>query len=291
MEPQPPPPEAPIAIASRLVAAFHNLDASILASSAASGSRDGSTALIAMRCGQHIYTAHVGDTRAVAVIAPAHHDGRRAHAVRLTRDHTASCGIEAARVRAAGGRLHHAGCWRVIADEAIDVGPAGGPSLRAALAVTRALGDGAFKRGRTMTHSASATSLASLAHAPRGVAQQTVLATPDVARLQLRRDVMCVVCATDGLGDAVSDDEAAAVAHAVLVGCDGSETAEQKAQRVADTLVTTALKVCHSCGHGGNPSMMDIDALPCSHSLSLRVQRGSLDNVTTAILLPDWEAC
>jgi hypothetical protein len=102
---------------------------------------------------------------------------------------------------------------------------------------------------------------------------------------------MCVVCATDGLWDALSDDEAAAVAHAVLVGCDGSETAEQKAQRVADTLVTTALKVCHSCGHGGNPSMMDIDALPCSHSLSLRVQRGSLDNVTTAILLPDWEAC
>jgi serine/threonine protein phosphatase PrpC len=246
---------APLALASRLVSAFHTLDDAVLAASAAQGSRDGSTALVAVRCGQHLYTAHVGDTRAVAVIArhPPPRGGDLAPgtavastpAVRLTRDHTASCGIEAARVRAAGGNLHYAGCWRVIADDIINGN--GGASLRAALAVTRALGDGAFKRRSRgpLVHSASAASLPSL-HGPHGGAlQQTVLATPDVARLHLKQDVVCVVCATDGLWDALSDDDAAEVALHALAACPPGPavSAAARAQAVADALIAASLEV------------------------------------------------
>ena len=245
---------APLALASRLVSAFHALDDAVLAASAAQGSRDGSTALVALRCGQHVYTAHVGDSRAVAVLARAQTPpggdvtgtsggAPSVPAVRLTRDHTASCGIEAARVRAAGGSLHYVGCWRVIADDIINSGTNGGPSLRAALAVTRALGDAAFKRrGRGhLVHSASAASLPSL-NGPHVGLQQTVLATPDVARLHLKRDVVCVVCATDGLWDALSDDDAAEVAHHALATCLAMPAAA-RAQVVADALIAASLEV------------------------------------------------
>ena len=251
---------APLALASRLVSAFHTLDDAVLAASAAQGSRDGSTALVALRCGQHLYTAHVGDTRAVAVIAqpPPPPGGDVAgdavvpptSAVRLTRDHTASCGIEAARVRAAGGSLHYVGCWRVIADDIINAGGNGGPSLRAALAVTRALGDAAFKRRSRgpLVHSASAASLPSLNGAHSSGLQQTVLATPDVARLHLKRDVVCVVCATDGLWDALSDDDAAEVALHALATCSPGPamSAASKAQVVADALIAASLEVRRS---------------------------------------------
>jgi serine/threonine protein phosphatase PrpC len=120
------------AVADALVRAFLAVDAQILAATAAGGTREGATALVALRLGGALFTAHAGDSRGVAAVA-----GR---AARLTRDHTPACAHEAARVRARGGHLEFAGCWRVCAPP-----PAGPPRPRAALAVTRALGDLSFK--------------------------------------------------------------------------------------------------------------------------------------------------
>jgi serine/threonine protein phosphatase PrpC len=120
------------AVADALVRAFLAVDSQILVASAAGGTREGATALVALRIGDALYTAHAGDSRGVAAVG-----GR---AVRLTRDHTPACAHEAARVRSRGGQLEFAGCWRVVAPP-----PRGPPRPRAALAVTRALGDLSFK--------------------------------------------------------------------------------------------------------------------------------------------------
>jgi protein phosphatase 1L len=129
---QPPPPSSDGAVADALVRAFLAVDSQILVASAAGGTREGATALVALRLGGALYTAHAGDSRGVAAVG-----GR---AVRLRRDHTPACAHEAARVRSRGGQLEFAGCWRVVAPP-----PRGPPRPRAALAVTRALGDLSFK--------------------------------------------------------------------------------------------------------------------------------------------------
>ena len=198
--------------------AFLTVDAAILAESAAQGRRDGATALVAVRSGGCVWTAHCGDSRCVAGVVSAGPPGipeyshqllpdrQTLRACALTRDHTASNASEAARVRAAGGTLHFAGCWRVVAQ-----GERAG--MRAALAVTRAFGDAAFK----------------LQPSPH------VLASPEVTRTQLTPDLRFLILATDGLWDVLTDQAAVDVAQGAREGLPGDEV------KMAEALVQAAL--------------------------------------------------
>lgn len=58
---------------------FHTVDKEILDRARAEGGRDGTTALVVLRVGSALFTAHAGDSRAVLC--------RNRVAVRLTEDH------------------------------------------------------------------------------------------------------------------------------------------------------------------------------------------------------------
>ena len=232
---------------------FHQVDDEIIAASDAAGLRDGTTALVCLRLGGDLLLAHVGDSRAVACCDKASSPPAKARggggggseppppdpsragvcarggtAHRLTEDHTAVCAAEAARVQAAGGELLFAGCWRVISCSPAPVpgggrGHAGGPpppTIRSALAVTRALGDAAFKRP-----------------------SRHVIATPDVLRLPLCPQLRFVLLATDGVWDVLSDQEACEVASAAARrAVKGGEVGDGLAARMAEAVTKAALK-------------------------------------------------
>ena len=81
--------------------------------------------------GASLWTAHVGDSRAVMA--------RGGSALRLTEDHKpVPGGLERQRVEEAGGTVEFQQCWRVIC-------PARGLRPASGLAVSRALGDIHFK--------------------------------------------------------------------------------------------------------------------------------------------------
>jgi protein phosphatase 2C len=147
------------------------------------------------------------------------------HAQRLTVDHTAVCAAEAARVQAAGGELLFAGCWRVISASPAPPPPgitrpiAAGHVIRSALAVTRALGDAAFKRP-----------------------ERHVIATPDVLRLPLSPRLRFVLLATDGVWDVLSDQMACDVAGAALrKAAAAGEVGEPLARSAAEAVTQAAL--------------------------------------------------
>jgi len=159
---------------------YMDCDAVILDSTSQQGRRDGSTALSILQVGNALFTAHAGDSRAVVGYA----DGRTRA---MTEDHKPSTVTERRRVTEIGGRIEFCGCWRVIADHPFK-------PVRAALAVSRSLGDIDFKRPK----------------------DTGVTAEPDVQRYELNKNVNFVILATDGMWDVIRDQEAGDIARGKL---------------------------------------------------------------------------
>jgi serine/threonine protein phosphatase PrpC len=163
-----------------LKAMYMMCDEEILDTTQSRGRRDGSTSLCVVQVGRALFTAHAGDSRAVVGYA----DGRcRA----MTEDHKPSVASERRRITEIGGRIEFCGCWRVVADHPTK-------PLRAALAVSRSLGDIDFKRP----------------------VNAGVTAEPDIRRFELDENIQFVVLASDGMWDVIRDQEAGDIARSVL---------------------------------------------------------------------------
>jgi serine/threonine protein phosphatase PrpC len=163
-----------------LKAMYMTCDEEILDTTQSRGRRDGSTSLCVVQVGKALFTAHAGDSRAIVGYA----DGRcRA----MTEDHKPSVASERRRITEIGGRIEFCGCWRVVADHPTK-------PLRAALAVSRSLGDIDFKRP----------------------VNAGVTAEPDVRRFELDENIQFVVLASDGMWDVIRDQEAGDIARSVL---------------------------------------------------------------------------
>ncbi len=159
---------------------YMDCDDEILNSTAAEGRRDGSTAVCVLQVGGALFTAHAGDSRAVVNYA----DGRTRA---MTEDHKPSMSNERRRITAVGGKIEFCGCWRVIADHPYK-------PVRAALAVSRSLGDIDFKRPK----------------------DSGVTAEPDVSRYELTEDINFIILASDGMWDVIRDQEAGDIARKIL---------------------------------------------------------------------------
>jgi len=196
-----------LGVKNSLIRSFIDLDEEILDGTKALNRRDGSTASVVLRLANHLFVAHAGDTRIVM--------GKRAmglHDVRakaLTEDHKPSLPRERKRVYDEGGRVEFCGCWRVIAENR-------GRNVRAALAVSRAIGDIDFKRPEN----------------------KGVTATPDVARITLDNEVENVIVATDGLWDVIGDQDAVRLCQSVLRG----RFSEDACREAAEALTQEALE-------------------------------------------------
>lgn len=188
-----------------------------------------------------LVVAHVGDCRAVLC--------RGGRAVALTRDHRPDDPQERARILRNGGsvvRIH--GVWRattvgpVRSAARAEPGPDAGaaqdgqasyeaPRYRPFLAMSRCLGDPALKRPRCIC-----------------------TPEPEVTLLpKLEAEDAFLVLVSDGVTDAVSDQEVVAIASAALHATGGSAPAAARA--VADAAL----------------------------------ENGSLDNVTAVVIALDWE--
>lgn len=139
-------------------------------STGGSAPKDGTTATVALRMGNVLYVAHVGDSRAVLC--------RKGKAVQLTDDHKPNHSAERERIHKMGGRVYYAGCWRVLTG-----GDGNGPVV--GLAVSRSLGDIDFKEPVPL-----------------------VTANPDLSKTVLQPHDSFVVVASDGLWDVLSNQEA-----------------------------------------------------------------------------------
>ena len=159
---------------------YMDCDDEILNTTAAEGRRDGSTAVCVLQVGGALFTAHAGDSRAVVSYA----DGRTRA---MTEDHKPSLSNERRRITAVGGKIEFCGCWRVIADHPYK-------PMRAALAVSRSLGDIDFKRPK----------------------DSGVTAEPDVSRYELTEDINFIILASDGMWDVIRDQEAGDIARKIL---------------------------------------------------------------------------
>ena len=159
---------------------YMDCDDEILNTTAAEGRRDGSTAVCVLQVGRVLFTAHAGDSRAVVSYA----DGRTRA---MTEDHKPSMAVERRRITAVGGKIEFCGCWRVIADHPYK-------PVRAALAVSRSLGDIDFKRPK----------------------DSGVTAEPDVSRYELTDDITFIILASDGMWDVIRDQEAGDIARKIL---------------------------------------------------------------------------
>uniref|UniRef100_A0A6T5SZ91 PPM-type phosphatase domain-containing protein n=1 Tax=Ostreococcus mediterraneus TaxID=1486918 RepID=A0A6T5SZ91_9CHLO len=155
-------------------------DDHILDATFSEGRRDGCTAVNILQVGKVLFAAHAGDSRAVIVYA----DGR---ARAMTEDHKPSSATERRRITAVGGKIEFCGCWRVVADHPFK-------PVRAALAVSRSLGDIDFKRPK----------------------DAGVTAEPDVKRFELNKNVNFLIIASDGLWDVIRDQEAGDIARNTL---------------------------------------------------------------------------
>jgi serine/threonine protein phosphatase PrpC len=80
-----------------LTHAFEATDRQILQRCRAEGVKGGATGVAVLRCGDQLYAAHCGDSRAVMC--------RRGEALRLTEDHKPNVPRERKRVEALGGRV------------------------------------------------------------------------------------------------------------------------------------------------------------------------------------------
>lgn len=195
---------------------YMDCDEVILDTTSSQGRRDGSTAVSILQIGNVLFTAHAGDSRAVV----GYSDGRTRA---MTEDHKPSTMNERRRITAIGGRIEFCGCWRVIADHPYK-------PVRAALAVSRSLGDIDFKRPT----------------------DTGVTAEPDINRFELDENINFVILATDGMWDVIRDQEAGDIARAKLAECgvltDGKCTtkdmsAVEEACKVASQeLLDTSLK-------------------------------------------------
>ena len=116
---------------------------------------------------------------------------------------------ERKRVYDEGGRVEFCGCWRVIAENR-------GRNVRAALAVSRAIGDIDFKRPEN----------------------KGVTTTPDVARVTLDDEIENVIVATDGLWDVIGDQDAVRLCRSVLRG----RFSEDACREAAEALTQEALE-------------------------------------------------
>jgi len=142
----------------------------------------GAVVAVCMRKGRDLYAANVGDTRAVLVSTD---DGGRVRGKPLTRDHTPALPGERERICAHGGQVApafipgqgFAGPPRVWQQKQV----AGG------LCVTRAIGDSSLS----------------------GVG---VTAKPEVVKHRLQPSDKCVVLASDGCWDYISNDRAGEIA-------------------------------------------------------------------------------
>jgi serine/threonine protein phosphatase PrpC len=155
-------------------------DDHILDTTSSQGRRDGCTAVNILQVGKALFAAHAGDSRAVIAYA----DGR---ARAMTEDHKPSSATERRRITAVGGKIEFCGCWRVVADHPFK-------PVRAALAVSRSLGDIDFKRPN----------------------DAGVTAEPDVKRFELDANVNFLIIASDGLWDVIRDQEAGDIARGTL---------------------------------------------------------------------------
>ncbi|KAJ8598795.1 hypothetical protein CTAYLR_008641 [Chrysophaeum taylorii] len=189
----------------------------------ASGVVDGSTALAALVERSALTVANCGDSRAVL--------GSGHRSVRLTCDHKPDVASEKARIEAAGGQVAFRGVWRLAVADC--------PVM---LAVSRALGDRQLK---------------TLA-APRN---EVLSATPDICDRTLTRNDHFLILATDGLWDALSDQEAVDCVYDVL----------------GDAIKTGRL----------SEGIIDIAAAALiARATSLR----SFDNITAIIVVFQWTA-
>ena len=196
-----------LGVKSSLIRSFVDLDEEILDGTKALNRRDGSTASVVLRVANHLFVAHAGDTRiVVGQRVVGHHDVR---AKALTEDHKPSLPRERKRVYDEGGRVEFCGCWRVIAENR-------GRNVRAALAVSRAIGDIDFKRPEN----------------------KGVTATPDVARVTLDDEIENVIVATDGLWDVIGDQDAVRLCRSVLRG----RFSEDACREAAEALTQEALE-------------------------------------------------
>lgn len=142
------------------------------------GVHDGSTALAVHVEHDRLSVANCGDSRAVL--------GSERRAVRLTRDHKPDVAEEKARIEAAGGTVAFRGVWRLAVAEC--------PVM---LAVSRALGDRQLKT----------------LDSPHN---NVLSSKPEVCKRALRPMDHFLILATDGLWDALSDQEAVACVYDVL---------------------------------------------------------------------------
>lgn len=141
----------------------------------------GAVVAMCMRKGQDVYVANVGDTR--AVLATEEAGGVRGKA--LTQDHTPAVPAEKERIRAKGGQVAQAaypGLGRAGPERVWERAQVAG-----GLCVTRAIGD---------------TSLNHVGVTPE----------PEVTKHRLRPNDRCVVIASDGCWDHMSNDRAAKLA-------------------------------------------------------------------------------
>ncbi|CAK0781692.1 hypothetical protein CVIRNUC_005447 [Coccomyxa viridis] len=192
------------AMCEALERAFLRMDAQVLNRARAEGDRDGSCALIAVRVGKCLWTAHAGDCRAVL--------SRGKMAVPLTEDHKPGLERERARVERCGGRVEMQRCWRIITTAR---------GTNTGLAVSRSLGDLDFKEPSIF-----------------------VECTPEVGRVQMLPEDSLLIMASDGLWDVLLDQQAVDIAEEALKAqLEGkSHVSDAIAKEVSSALVMAALK-------------------------------------------------
>ncbi|KAK9851327.1 hypothetical protein WJX84_001751 [Apatococcus fuscideae] len=196
-------------MAAALKKAFRDMDDEILEESRRDGLRDGSTAVMILRLGGALYAAHVGDSRAVLC--------QKGQGLRLTEDHKPDNPQERQRIHAAGGRVEMQGVWRVISG--------GGPDRpRSGLAVSRGFGDIDHKEPKRL-----------------------VSCDPDVSRRKLLPGDAFIIVASDGLWDALTDQNAVDIAARSLASSkqpsmqSSAAAPDAQAKAAADALVRAAV--------------------------------------------------
>lgn len=269
--------------------AYARTEAMLLARLRREGNRqDGAAAVTAVVAGRHLYVANVGDCRAVLGTQADGAHGLRA--TRLSVDHKPTLETEKRRVLRAGGSVEHSGVWRVAH-----------PAIPMRLAVSRALGDPAFKRRsdrKTQRFSAGRAWLVGQDGSMTtrrggngkggkseeeeddeseddeesegeggGASEPLVSPVPTVHCRELGGDDLVVVLASDGVWDAMTDAEAV---------CMAVEAIRRHPSHTPPTARPFARGVFH-------PTEMGVkDAADVLVNTALA--RGSYDNCTAAVI-------
>eukprot|EP00882_Tetradesmus_deserticola_P001580 GHRQ01001704.1.p1 GENE.GHRQ01001704.1~~GHRQ01001704.1.p1 ORF type:complete len:376 (+),score=135.52 GHRQ01001704.1:163-1290(+) len=168
--------------------------------------RSGSTAVVGLVHGQELTVGNLGDS--VALLA------RGGGCRRLTVGHRADNAVEMLRVLDAGGELEYDCCGTLRLYRPSDVGRRNGCMF------TRSLGDFNFKQPRPL-----------------------LLCEPHVVQQQLSPLDSFVLLASDGVTDALADDDVMAVAMRALERArNHTSDAQQLAQAAADEVTAAALR-------------------------------------------------